>query len=37
MEYSGYSIYSGKVDSEIIKQDSQAVYQHMTRKLGFKE
>jgi hypothetical protein len=37
MEYSGYSIYSGKVDSETIKQDSQAVYHYITHKLGFKE
>lgn len=37
MEYSGYSIYKGNTTSEIIKEDSQYVYNYITTKLGFKQ
>lgn len=36
MEYSGYSIYKGKTESEVIKEDSQTVYAY-AQKLGFKQ
>ena len=37
MEYSGYSIYKGKTSSEVIKEDSQYVYNYIINKLGFKQ
>jgi len=37
MEYSGYSIYKGKTESETIKVDSQVVFNFIVNKLGFKE
>jgi abhydrolase domain-containing protein 17 len=37
MEYSGYSIYSGKTSSEIIKADAEYIYQYFVKKIGFKE
>lgn len=37
MEYSGYSIYKGKTDSKIIKEDSEYVYNYVINKLGFKQ
>lgn len=37
MEYSGYSIYKGKTTSEIIKEDSQYVYNYAIFKMGFKQ
>ena len=37
MEYSGYSIYNGSVCSDVIREDTEYVYQYMVNKLGFKE
>lgn len=37
MEYQGYSIYQGKPDSEVIKEDSQFIYNYVVNKLDFKE
>lgn len=37
MEYTGYSIYNGKPDSDIIKQDSQHIWNYAVSKLGFRE
>ena len=37
MEYPGYSIYPGKPDSDIIREDALHVYDYLTHKLGFNQ
>ena len=37
MEYPGYSIYSGKPSSRVIREDANHVYQYAVQKLGFSE
>lgn len=37
MEYPGYSIYAGKSNSEVIRNDAEWVYKYMVNKVGFKE
>ena len=37
VEYPGYSIYKGKPNARIVREDALHVYQYMTSKLGFQE
>ena len=37
VEYPGYSIYNGKPNAKIVREDALLVYQYMTAKLGFQE
>jgi hypothetical protein len=37
MEYPGYSIYKGNASTDEVNRNALAVYEYMTRKLGFRE
>jgi acetyl esterase/lipase len=37
VEYPGYSIYKGKVDGRVVREDALWVYQYMTEKMGFRQ